>query len=87
LLILILSPSTAPKLNGDEGSTQTIPTFLLSLTKASITASTKVLLPAPGGPVMPITGVDVWGSCCKNQISFIFISINDMLRAIDFSFL
>ena len=53
--ILILSPSNAPRLKGDEGSTQSTATFLPSATNEPIKASVSVLFPAPGGPVIPIT--------------------------------
>ena len=57
LVMRILSPSNEPKLNGEVGSIANIATLLPWFTSLSIMALTSVLLPAPGGPVIPITGV------------------------------
>ena len=65
-LILIRSPKSAPKLKGEEGSTQTTPTFFPAATQFAIKASTKVLLPAPGGPVIPVTVHLCVGVICNN---------------------
>src|SRR5690606_8214603 len=49
------SPRMAPPVNGLEGSTAMTPTVRPSCRYAAMSRSTMVLLPAPGGPVMPIT--------------------------------
>jgi hypothetical protein len=54
----ILSPKSAQKLKGEVGSTASTAIFLFKLNKCPIRALTKLLLPAPGGPVKPITGTD-----------------------------
>src|SRR5258705_8829341 len=64
-LILILSPKTAPRLNGDEGSIHRTPTLFPKLTNKPINESTKVLLPAPGGPVIPIIFAGEDGNDCS----------------------
>src|ERR1039458_3757037 len=48
------SPSSAPPVYGLEGSTARTPTALPCPRKLRTRQSTKVLLPAPGGPVMPM---------------------------------
>ena len=65
-LILIRSPSKAPKLKGEEGSTQSTPTFFPAATQFAIKASTNVLFPAPGGPVIPVTEHLCEGVLCNN---------------------
>src|SRR5581483_2134419 len=49
------SPSTAPPVNGLEGSTAMMPTVCSSARSSAVRRSTTVDLPAPGGPVTPIT--------------------------------
>src|SRR5258706_14107276 len=49
------SPRIAPPVNGDDGSTATIPTVLPRRRRACARRSTSVDLPAPGGPVIPKT--------------------------------
>ena len=49
------SPSTAPPVNGLEGSTATIPTVAPLARRCAVSRSTTVDFPAPGGPVMPST--------------------------------
>src|SRR5690242_14729213 len=66
-LIRILSPSTAPRLKGEEGSTQSTPIFLPSFTNAFTKPSTSVLLPAPGGPVTPMILVLEGFNDCNNS--------------------
>ena len=51
--IRMRSPSTAPPLNGLVGSTASTPTLSPSSREVRTKPSTRVLLPAPGGPVMP----------------------------------
>src|SRR5882762_5358764 len=51
--IRIRSPSSAPPVNALVGSTATTPTERRWARKRWISASVSVLLPAPGGPVMP----------------------------------
>src|SRR3989338_2093469 len=53
--ILILSPRSAPPEKGLDGSIATTPTFSPFLRRIFMMPSAKVDLPAPGGPVMPIT--------------------------------
>ena len=55
-IILILSPNNEPKLNGEVGSIAKT-AILNCFDNLFRIALTKVLLPAPGGPVIPITGV------------------------------
>src|SRR5689334_17672010 len=66
-LMRILSPSTAPKLKGEEGSTQSTAIFLPSFTSAFTKPSTNVLLPAPGGPVTPMIFVLEGFNDCNNS--------------------
>ena len=49
------SPSSAPPLTAEEGSTARIATRRPSSRARSASAPTSVLFPAPGGPVTPIT--------------------------------
>ena len=49
------SPRMAPPLKGEVGSTARMPTFWPSARRARASWSVRVLFPAPGGPVMPIT--------------------------------
>ena len=53
--ILILSPSSAPPLFGDDGSIAKTATFSPLLTHSSIMTPINVDLPTPGGPVTPKT--------------------------------
>src|SRR5689334_8430904 len=53
----IRSPSSAPPVNGLVGSTATTPTESPPARNRWMSASVSVLLPAPGGPVMPIRRV------------------------------
>ena len=53
--ILIRSPRIAPPENGLVGSTAIMPTVLPRLRNSLASLSVKVLLPAPGGPVIPMT--------------------------------
>src|SRR6187401_184947 len=69
LLILIRSPSREPRLNGEDGSTQSTPIFFPLLTSNPMSESTKVLLPAPGGPVIPIIGLFGLGGNDRNNPS------------------
>ena len=48
------SPRIAPPVNGLVGSTATMPTVRPEARRATVSLSTSVLLPAPGGPVTPI---------------------------------
>src|SRR5690606_37605562 len=48
------SPSSAPPVNGELGSTATTPTVSPRARSAVISAETSVDFPAPGGPVMPM---------------------------------
>ncbi len=50
-----LSPRMAPPEKGLEGSTAKTATFLFLLRKYPISLSVRVLLPEPGGPVIPTT--------------------------------
>ena len=54
-IILIRSPKIAPPEYGLVGSIATIPTVLPRLRYSLANLSVRVLLPAPGGPVIPIT--------------------------------
>src|SRR5688572_18677315 len=85
-LIRILSPSTAPRLKGEEGSTHNTPVFFPAATSILINASVNVLLPAPGGPVIPMIFVDEEGSDC-NSVSYpaYSFSTNEMLLASAFT--
>ena len=59
--IRIRSPSTAPPVNGEEGSMPMIPTVRPWSRYVFATLSTRVDLPAPGLPVMPMTSAfPVW---------------------------
>ena len=49
------SPSTAPPVNGLDGSTATMPTVAPSARRWAVSRSTTVDFPAPGGPVTPTT--------------------------------
>ena len=51
------SPSKEPKLNGEVGSMANTAMYFPWALQWFSSAFTKVLLPAPGGPVMPIMGV------------------------------
>ncbi len=53
--IRMRSPSTAPPVNGLDGSTAITPTGTCSARSRLVTRSTSVDFPAPGGPVMPST--------------------------------
>ena len=53
-IIRTRSPRIAPPENGLDGSTATTPTVRPAARAAAIRRSTRVLLPAPGGPVMPM---------------------------------
>jgi hypothetical protein len=53
--IRMRSPSTAPPVNGLEGSTAITPTGTCRARSRLVTRSTSVDFPAPGGPVMPST--------------------------------
>jgi len=53
--IRIRSPRSAPPENGLDGSTQIIPTELFRALYSAVILVTSVLLPEPGGPVIPIT--------------------------------
>ncbi|MNI54247.1 hypothetical protein D3C73_1091350 [compost metagenome] len=56
LAILMRSPSKEPKLNGEVGSMANMAMRFPAVVKWLVMAFTKVLLPAPGGPVIPKTG-------------------------------
>jgi hypothetical protein len=49
----IRSPRSAPPVNGEVGSTATMPTRFPSARRARVRAVVIVLFPAPGGPVSP----------------------------------
>ena len=49
----IRSPSSAPWVNGEEGSIDSTPTVLPAARRSFVTAPISVDLPAPGGPVKP----------------------------------
>ena len=51
----IRSPSTAPRVNGLDGSIESTPTSRSALRSSSVSAPISVLLPTPGGPVIPTT--------------------------------
>ena len=51
----IRSPSSAPWVNGEEGSTDSTPTVLPASRLAFVSAPISVDLPTPGGPVKPTT--------------------------------
>src|SRR6056297_1577795 len=53
--IRTLSPRIAPPVNGLVGSTAIIAIFLFCFLRCFTSLSVRVLLPAPGGPVIPIT--------------------------------
>ena len=56
------SPSRAPPVNGEVGSTATMPTVLSCRRYSWANWPTKVLLPDPGAPVIPtICAWPVWG--------------------------
>src|ERR1700721_894976 len=56
------SPRMAPPVKGLVGSTAMTPTVLLASRNARARRSTRVLLPAPGEPVMPMRrALPVWG--------------------------
>jgi hypothetical protein len=59
------SPSSAPPEKGLVGSTATMPTVRPARRQCSASASTSVLLPAPGGPVMPMRRARP--SCAKKR--------------------
>ncbi len=60
--IRIRSPRIAPPVKGEVGSTARTPTVFSFFRKEEIRASTRVLLPAPGAPVIPMTWArPVWG--------------------------
>src|SRR5262249_42965584 len=48
------SPSSAPPVNGLDGSTARMPTVFCCARKRRASSLTSVLLPAPGGPVTPM---------------------------------
>ena len=49
------SPSSAPWVNGEEGSIESTPTVLPARRRAPVRAPIRVDLPTPGGPVKPTT--------------------------------
>ena len=60
--IRIRSPRMAPPVKGEVGSTARTPTVFSRFRKEEISASTRVLFPAPGDPVIPTTCArPVWG--------------------------
>ncbi len=61
------SPSNEPKLKGDVGSTASIATLFPRLAKSAVMALTNVLLPAPGGPVIPMMGVEDFASMARSN--------------------
>src|SRR5882724_882913 len=64
-VILIRSPSNAPPLSGLDGSMATIARVDCSLERAMLLIS--VLLPTPGGPVIPTTAqLSMRGSSCRS---------------------
>src|SRR5688572_20601510 len=81
-LILIRSPRTAPRLKAEDGSTQRTPIFFPDCTSNPISASTIVLLPAPGGPVIPIIfAADELMDCSISSCPGSSFSINEILLA------
>ena len=50
---LIRSPSSAPWVNGLDGSTEITPTVCSSARTSRISADARLDLPTPGGPVSP----------------------------------
>ena len=49
------SPSSAPWVNGEEGSIDSTPTVRPASRRAFVSAPISVDLPTPGGPVKPTT--------------------------------
>ena len=49
------SPSSAPWVNGEEGSIESTPTVLPAWRRLAVSAPMSVDLPTPGGPVKPTT--------------------------------
>ena len=49
----IRSPSSAPRVNGLEGSIESTATWRSALRISAVSAPIRVLLPTPGGPVSP----------------------------------
>ena len=52
---LIRSPSSAPRVNGDEGSIESTATDRSRSRSSLVSDASSVDLPTPGGPVNPIT--------------------------------
>ena len=63
------SPRIAPPVNGLDGSTATTATVLPRSRKPRIIADTSVDLPAPGGPVTPITCAVPWCAAMALRIA------------------
>ena len=61
------SPNNDPRLNGDDGSIATIAVFNPCELQCNTNAFTKLLFPAPGGPVTPTIG-QLPSSCSSNPI-------------------
>ena len=61
------SPNREPRLNGEDGSTATMAVFNPFELQCNTNAFTKLLFPAPGGPVTPTTG-QLPSSCSSNSI-------------------
>ena len=55
------SPSTAPPVNGEDGSIESTPTGAASARRRRVSAPISVDLPAPGGPVKPT--IVAWPVC------------------------
>jgi hypothetical protein len=53
-------------LKGEDGSTQITATFFCCAVIKPISESVSVLLPAPGGPVIPMTGIAEGGNDFRN---------------------
>ena len=78
------SPRTAPPVNGLDGSTASTPTAAPSARRWLVRRSTRVDLPAPGGPVIPRTWARPsrgWMACMISGISGPRFSTRVMRRA------
>ena len=69
------SPSSAPCVNGLEGSTETTPTVVSRSRTSRISAETRLDFPTPGGPVrptayaLPVCGIEVGDEVVGERIA------------------